>query len=222
MSDMELIKQIAEETIAGSSKWLWDRSLRIVRNCELICSLGEIVDANLPIERFCLTAAAYFSDAGFIRFAQSGQLANGVVLSEVNINDLRKFSTQIVTEALTETDIEGKIDKINTIIIESSTINSKLAEARILSDGRGLEDMGAVGVFNEFRKHAFHGDGPADSLVGWKRRVEYRYWQSRLDESFSFESVKKIAKRRFTAAETFMNQLADENSGRDIEEMILE
>ncbi|MCF7955048.1 MAG: hypothetical protein K9M75_04535, partial [Phycisphaerae bacterium] len=102
------------------------------------------------------------------------------------------------------------------------TINSKLAEARILSDGRGLEDMGAVGIFNEFRKYAFHDNGPTDSLVGWKRRVEYRYWQSRLDESFSFESVKKIAKRRFATAETFMNQLADENSGRDIEEMILE
>ena len=219
---MELVKQIAEETISGCSKWLWDRSRRIVRNCELICRLGEIVEANLPIERFCLTAAAYFSDAGYIRFAESGKCPNGVVLSELNVNDLRKFSTLIVSNKLAGTDIESKIDKINKIIIESGTVNSKLAEARILSDGRGLEDMGAVGVFNEFRKYAFHGDGPADSLVGWKRRVEYRYWQSRLDESFSFESVKKIAKRRFAAAEIFMNQLADENNGRDIEEMVLE
>jgi hypothetical protein len=222
MSDMDLIKQIAEETIAGSSKWLWDRTRRIVRNCKLICGLDEVTAANLPIERFCLTAAAYFADAGFIRFAESGQCPNGVILSELNVNDLRKFSTSIVADKLAETDLEAKIDKINLIIMESSTINSKLAEARILSDARGLDDMGAVGVFNEFRKYAFHGDGPSDSLVGWKRKIDYRYWQSRLDESFSFESVANIAKRRFATAETFMNHLADENSGRDIEEMILE
>lgn len=222
MSDIGFLKQIAEDTISGCSKWLWDRSRRIVRNCELISQLGEITEANLPIERFCLTAAAYFSEAGFIRFSESGQCPNGVILSDLNVNDLRKFSTQVVTEVLSETEIESKIDKINKIIIESGTINSKLAEARILSDGRGLEDMGAMGIFNEFRKYAFHGDGPGESLVGWKRKVEYRYWQARLDESFSFESVKKIAKRRFTAAETFMNQLADENKGRDIEEMVLE
>ena len=222
MYDIELIKRLAEENISGCSKWLWDRSRRIVRNCELICRLGEVAEANLPVERFCLIAAAYFSDAGFIRFAESGKLPNGVILSELNLNDLRKFSTQIVTEMLAETEVENKADKINKIIIESGKRNSKLTEAKILSDGRGLEDMGAIGVFNEFRKYALHGDGPGDSLVGWKRKVEYRYWQSRLDESFFFESVKKIAKRRLAAAETFMNQLADENYGCDIEEMILE
>lgn len=222
MSDIDLVKQIAEETIAGSSKWLWDRCRRIVRNCELICQLDEVAQANLPIEHFCLSAAAYFSDAGFIRFAESGKMANGVVLSEVNVHDLRKFSTQIVSDKLADTAAESKIDKINKIIIESSTSSSKLAEAKILSDGRGLEDMGAVGVFNEFRKYAFHGDGVGDSLIGWKRRVDYKYWQARLDESFSFESVAKIASRRFAAAETFMNQLGDENFGRDIEDLILE
>jgi hypothetical protein len=222
MSDIDLIKQIAEETIAGSSKWLWDRSRRIVRNCELICQLDEVTKANLPIERFCLSAAAYFSDAGFIRFVESGQMSEGTVLSDLNVHDLRKFSAQIVSDKLLDTDAESKIDKICKIIIESSTSNSKLAEAKILSDGRGLDDMGAVGIFNDFRKHAFHGDGAAESLIGWKRRIDYKYWQSRLDESFSFESVAKIAKRRFASAETFMNQLADENSGRDIEEMILE
>ena len=222
MSDIDLIKKLAEETLAGSSKWLWDRTRRIVGNCELVCKLDEVVDANLPIERFCLSAAAYFSDAGFIRFAESNGVPDSVVLSEVNVHDLRKFSTQIVSDKLVYTDAESKIDKICKIIVESSTANSKLAEAKILSDGRGLDDMGAVGVFNEFRKYAFHGDGAGEALIGWKRRIDYRYWQSRLDESFSFESVSKIAKRRFAAAEIFMNQLADENLGRDIEEMVLE
>lgn len=222
MSDIDFVKKIAEESVGGSGKWLWDRARRIVHNCELICRLDEIVQANLPIERFCLTAAAYFSDAGFIRFVESGAMTSNTVLSEVNVHDLRKFSALIVSEKLADTDAESKIDKINKIIVESSTANSKLAEARILSDGRGLDDMGAVGVFNEIRKYALHGDGPAESLIGWKRKIDYQYWQSRLDESFSFESVAKIAKRRFATAESFMNQLSVENSGRDIEDMIIE
>ena len=57
------------------------------------------------------------SDAGFIRFAESGKMAGGVVLSEVNVSDLRKFSAQIVSDKLTDTIAESKIDKLNKIII---------------------------------------------------------------------------------------------------------
>ena len=49
MSDIDFIKQIAEDAISGASKWLWDSSRRIVRNCDLICRLSEVVAANLPI-----------------------------------------------------------------------------------------------------------------------------------------------------------------------------
>jgi hypothetical protein len=79
-----------------------------------------------------------------------------------------------------------------------------------------------VGIFNEFRRYVVHGKGASDALQSWKRKIDYRYWDARLKESFRFESVRKLAAQRFTAAEYFMNQLAVENAARDLEELVIE
>jgi hypothetical protein len=81
--------------------------------------------------------------------------------------------------------------------------------------------MGAVGLFNEFRRYVVHGKGASDVLDSWQRKVDYRYWEARLKEGFRFESVRKLAGERFLAAEYFMNLLGAENSARDLEQMIL-
>ncbi len=98
----------------------------------------------------------------------------------------------------------------------------KLTEAVVLSDARSLDDMGAVGIFNEFRRCLAHGKGATDALESWKRKVDYRYWQARLKESFRFETARKIAVQRFAATEYFMNQLKIENAAQDIEDVLLE
>jgi hypothetical protein len=55
-----------------------------------------------------------------------------------------------------------------------------------------------------------------DILRSWKRKIDYRYWQARLEEGFRFESVRKLAERRLCAAEEFMEQLKAEAQGRDL------
>jgi len=228
MSEIDVIRQIAQQvlivpTISGQKdNWLWDRTQRIVRNVEHICRLPEIAQADVSIDRFCLIAATYFSDAGFARYSDAQDTAARFVLADVSISDLRDFSTQIVTDKLSGAVAGPKIDKINKIIHESSDRTTKMIEAMILSDGRNLDDMGAVGIFNEFRRYVVHGKGATDALESWKRKIDYRYWEARLKESFRFEAVRKIATQRFSAAEYFMNQLLVENSAKDLEELVLE
>lgn len=82
--------------------------------------------------------------------------------------------------------------------------------------------MGAVGVFNEFRRNVIRGKGVSDVMESWKRKVDYRYWQARLKESFRFETVRKIAVQRFAATEYIMNQLKIENAAQDLEDVLLE
>jgi hypothetical protein len=67
-----------------------------------------------------------------------------------------------------------------------------------------------------------HGKGASVALDSWKRKIDYRYWDARLKESFRFDSVRKLAIQRFSSAEYFMNQLSAENSARDLEELIIE
>jgi hypothetical protein len=228
MSEIDIIREIAQQvlkvpTLTGKmDNWLWDRAQRLVRNVEHICRLPELDEANLPIDRFCLTAAAYFVDCGFARYADAEDTSARIVLADISPGDLGDFSTQIVTDKLSGALAGPKIDKINKIITESGNRFSDMVEAKILSDARNLDDMGAVGIFNEFRRYVIHGKGASDVLESWKRKVDYRYWQARLKESFRFESIRKLAAQRFSAAEYFMNQLTAENNAKDLEEIIIE
>jgi hypothetical protein len=228
MSEIDVIKNIAAESLAVSSLSvetdcsLWDRAQRIARNVEHICRFPELVEGNLPVDRFCVQAAAYFSDAGFARYANAKDTNASAVLADLTVAELCQLSTKVVTDKLDGEVADGKIKKINKIIVEATTKNAKSAESRILSDARGLEDVGAVGIFNEFRKIVINGSGVSDALSGWKRKIDYRYWEIRLNESFCFESSAKIAKQRFAVAEKFMGQLAAEHTGRDLEEIVIE
>ena len=228
MPEIDVIREIAQQvltvpTLAGATgNWLWDRAQRLVRNIEHICRLPELAEANLAIDRFCLMTAAYFVEAGFARYADAEDTGARLVLADVSSDDLRDFSTQIVLDKLSGALAGPKVDKINKIIIESGNRSADMTEARILSDARNLDDMGAVGLFNEFRRYVVHGKGASDVLESWKRKVDYRYWQARLKESFRFESVRKLAAQRFSAAEYFMNQLGMENAAKDLEEIIIE
>jgi len=228
MLEIDDIRRIACDLLTGGASggsvdnWLWDRTQRILRNVEHICRLPELVEGGAAIDRFCLTVATLFADSGFIRYADSEGILTPPVLADINPADLRSLSTQVVSSTLAEGLSAARIDKINNIIVRSESRDSDLIEADILSDARNLDDIGAVGVFNEIRRDVLGGRGVSDILESWKRKVDYRYWQARLKESFRFEEVRKIAVQRFTATEYFMGQLKIENAAQDLEDILLE
>ena len=223
MSKIDTIHQIAKKTLTvpapsgDRDDWLWDRTLRIIRNIEYICRLPELAEQAISIDRFCLVAAAYFADFGLAYFERTQK---ATMPTDVTNADLCNISTQTVSDNLADVITDTRIDKINRIITESFNRFTDVTEAKILSDGRGLEDLGVAGLLGEFRRQLMDGKGVSDVLESWKRKIEYGYWQARLKESFRFAAVRAIAKKRFAAAERFMNQLAIENSASDMEERL--
>jgi hypothetical protein len=227
-SSLETIKKHAKEALAipiGANNFdssLWDRANRLVCNVEYIIRLPELAKSSMQIDRFCLIAATYFSEAGLAyHFASRKHLGNFHNLG-VKGDGLLHDCTEIVSERLADVIKQDRIDKINGIIIEAGSNFAKKPEAMILSDARNLDDMGAAGLFHEFQRYTFVGKGVADALQLWKRKVDYRYWQARLKESFRFESVRKLAERRLSAVEYFMNQLNIETEASDLEELSAE
>ncbi|MBN1124123.1 MAG: hypothetical protein JXA82_03885 [Sedimentisphaerales bacterium] len=228
MSEMDIVRDVARQVLTvptltgGPDSWLWDRTKRIVRNIEHICRLPELAGSDMAVDRFCLIGAGYFCDSGFARYADAQDPNARLVLADMTAGDLRDFSTQVVTDKLSGALPGPKIDKINKIIIESGDRYTEMIEAMILSDARNLDDMGSVGLFNEFRRYTIHGKGATDVLESWKRKIDYQYWEARLKESFRFESVRRVAQQRHETTEYFMNQLGTENAARDLEELIIE
>lgn len=226
-SVLEEVKKLSRQALIistaanGSDVSLWDRARRLVCNVECIIRLPELSKSNLQIDRFCLIVAAYFSDAGLANHHKEEKHAKNSVFGN-NGDNLVHSCTEIVRDKLSGLIKGDKIEKINSIIAEAHGNFAQRPEAMMLSDARNLDDMGAIGLFQEFRRYTITGKSVSDALQIWKRKIDYRYWQARLKESFCFESVRNLAKQRLAAAEHFMNQLNIETRALDLEELSAE
>ncbi len=225
MPELEIVRELARKVLTISTSicdvdnFLWGRAQRLVHNTEHICQLSELTKAGLQIDHFCLTVAAYFSEAGLTGYPETRKSKVGSVICGVNRDDLLESSTEVVTKKLAGTLGKAKIDKINRIITESGNNPTNMTEAMILSDARNLDDMGIAGIFNEFRRLVSTGKGIREMLQAWRVKIDYGYWQARLKDSFKFESVRSLAEQRLFAAEYFMNQLKVETEARDLEKL---
>jgi hypothetical protein len=227
MTESDVIRQLAQRALIATDSsekhdhWLWDRTLRIVRNVGHICRLPELATQAISIERSCLMAAAYFSISGLTR--PCGVRNSGpAVRIDSNDTDLCRLSAEIASEKLAPALSETRINKVSRIISESCNRFTEMTEAMILSDARNLEDIGAVGLLHELRCHIINGKSISEILENWKCKIEYGYWQARLKESFRYEAVRQMAEQRFSAMEYFMEQLALENTRCDLHEQLLE
>ena len=232
MLELDIVRDLAKQALTirtlteGLDNSLWDRAQRLVRNVEYIWRLPELTKAGLSIDRFCLITATYFNDAGLARYLQTHSTAAKSTFtaksasSNANNVDLMAFSAKVIGEKLSGAVEKAKIEKINRIITESSGRFTRMTEAMILSDARNLDDMGATGIFNEFRQYVIGGKGVSEAVQNWQKKIDYRYWQARLKKSFRFESVRRLAERRLFAADSFMNQLKVENTAVDLEELV--
>lgn len=227
MSELDIVRELAKQALrlpaptGSSGTCLWDRAQRLVRNAEYICQLPELAEAGLQVDRFCLIAAAYFSDAGLAWYLEGKEREAGLGHCDANGDDLLEFSAQVAEKKLAGAVEKARIEKITKIITESGSHFTRVAEAMILSDARNLDDMGVVGILNEYRRHICRGKSVCDVLQSWKRKIDYRYWQARLKEGFRFEQVRKLAERRLCTAEEFMDQLKVEAEARDLDELII-
>lgn len=228
MTESDAIRQLAQRTfdVSGSSgkqdHWLWDRTVRIVHNVGQICRLPELAGQAISIERSCLIAAAYFSVSGLTHPAGTRNTGGPLSRADGSDTDLCSLSAMIASEALSGVLSETRIHKVSRIITESCNRFTDMTEAMILSDGRNLEDMGAVGLLHELRQHIINGKSISEILESWKCKTEYGYWQARLKESFRYDAVRQMAEQRFFAMGHFMDQLAAENKPCDLRERLQE
>jgi len=226
MSKLEAVKEIAETALTIRSHpgcsdfFFWERAKTMAANVSCVCALPEVADSAGALDSFCLLTAAYFHDAGLVQYLKSknGQLVS--LLSSANSDHMLDLCTEVVAKKLAGVIGSRKIDKVNRIIAESYGNTTQVLEAMVLSDARNLVEMGAFGVFNEFRIYLIAGKGIDNVLKAWKSKLDYGYWKTRLKDDFHFESVRKLAEKRLKAADFFMKQLKTEAEAQDIRKVI--
>ena len=222
---LDRVKEIAKSLllipIEGDSSdiFLFERSERLADNCVFIAQLPEVAAKSSSAELLPLGCAAYLNEAGLASHLRSNKNSRQSFWAD-QTDQLVYLSTEIVNEHLTGLIPDKTLNKINAIIIASYKNHTDMIEARILSDARNLDDMGIVGLFNDLKNYFDTGKGINNLLKSWERKVDYSYWQSRLNGNFHFGSVKEIAQKRLYAAQYFMKQLKGEINAADIEKFI--
>jgi len=222
MDKLDTVRGIAKELLTsasfnGDSGFLWARTQRLVCNVEGILQLPELSSADGGIDEFSLHSATYFSQTATVEHLEDGNAADKIHFNHPPKDVGRAgYCTKIVAKKLSAAIGGKRVKKVNTIIAESWTNSTQMIEAKVLSDARNLEDIGTVGIFNEFRRFTNEGKSIFKMMRNWQKKIDYRYWQSRLKNSFQFESVRNLAAKRLLKAKEFMNQLDSEVTARDL------
>jgi len=222
MSELETVKEIAREILTVRlpdgrvDSRLWQRSQRVAFNIDLISQLPDSRELSAQIEKFCLRVAGYFCDAGLAEYIRAGNHLSELKTGDVNKEELLDLCSKVVRESLSGVVEPSNIKSINRIIAESNNPLTKMAEAMILSDARSLDDMGAAGIFSELNHCLATGKTLSDGVKSWDKKIDYGYWQNRLEKDFNFEQVRQAARRRLDSVEEFMSQLKAELKGGDL------
>lgn len=228
MPEFETLRKIAKQALTSdcpggsADSWLWDRTLRILRNVEHICRLPELAQKATSIDCSCLIAATLFSECGLVHgpSAHRNQATPGP--NDKNDPELFNRSAQIASKQISDIIGQVRMDKVNKIIKESCNRFTNMSEAMVLSDARNLEDMGTVGLLQDFRRNIINGKNISDFIESWKCKIEYGYWQARIKESFRYKPVRQIAQHRLITAINLMELLAEEHNCTDIETKLME
>ena len=103
-----------------------------------------------------------------------------------------------------------------TILQEQRHRETKMPEARLLSDALVMEDFGLIGLWNQNRQ--FHASGKTleQLLKLWKAQHDYGYWESRLRDGFHYEASRRTARERLSQMKGIYDRLQREHLGEDL------
>lgn len=221
MGALGQFEDVAKDAVFSESRdrregnFLWDSINRIARNVDLVINIVQGDGAELEVSRDMLKAGVCFLSLAELKLRISG---NGFYNGDQR-EQARQYSSELVSSRLSGQMTCGQISDINTLISESYNKKTRNVEAKIISDARTLDDIGLMGLFWDIRRCILSGRSVSGLITGWKRKMEYGYWQARLNEDFRFDAVRRIAEQRLACAQSFMDYLEGEHNGEIIDKL---
>lgn len=200
--------ELVLELDGGVEPWLWQRTERVVRMA------GALADVLLPlkvvVERDALEAAALFHATGWSEQVRARQLDRWQLLARPTNDVQRELAASILQEKAAQ-HLPARTLRIASDAIRQSGANqTQVAEARVLGDAIGLDEVGAAYIAQQVRNYAAEGRSLSHFVQIWKRQQEYGFWELRLQNGFHFDAARQLARRRLQIVQRFVDALADE------------
>jgi hypothetical protein len=219
MSDREEIIGAARGLLVGPSPLgredmhLLDHALRTLRIADVILEFDDV--RELRIDRLCLDASIMFHEAARVRLDRERRESPVYAAATMSSDEICGYSAELASDALGGIFSAKQIDHTQNIIRQHQSRTTTLPEAMVLSDASNLDDLGAIGLWRELRRFAMEGRSVSDVLTSWQRKLDYGYYNARIDETFRFEASRQWARSRQERLKTFMTAMISENDASD-------
>ncbi|MCH8150228.1 MAG: HD domain-containing protein [Planctomycetes bacterium] len=224
MSELDRVWQQARSdlivaTVTGDADlFLWEHSSRIARAACAIARLEcvQILNPNPS----AVTAAALYHDAGWVARFHSGEIDRCEILVRPPSETHREHGALMMENRLAELMPREAIRRASLAIRSMDQRGTDSVEGRIVFDADNLDEFGPLALWPAIRRGALDGKGIQAVIDTWQRRKEYQFWSARLNDSFHFEPVRKIAKKRLAIYEGIVQEVECHLSIADLESAV--
>ena len=205
-SDLSILTEQGDPDV-----FLWEHAERVARNAEMIAGLPEV--AKSSPDGAAVLAAALYHEAGWVARVAAGEATRLDVLVRGIPDAYREQGAGIMERGLSGHLSADSIKRASAAIRTLHDRQIDSVEGRIVTDADNLEEFGLISLWTTIRRGMLDGKGVQSVIETWTRRKEYRFWEARLQDSFHFDAVRRMAEARLENMEQFMQSLSDEQTG---------
>ncbi len=201
--------------------WLWEHAERVMRLAQMLALLPEVreIGDDQPDET-AVAVAALFADAGWAVQARRGEVNRWQVLSRPTNDIQRELGVGALQDHAAQLLPAKTVEIATQAIRECNDRYTRLPAARALSEAENLDEIGVMYVLRQFRQYQAGGRPLGQLVLSWRRQLEYRFWEARINDCLRWEATRHIARERLKAVEQFMSALARDRAATDVHRVL--
>jgi hypothetical protein len=197
-----------------SDVFLWEHSSRVAKSAQSIAELPEVRVAS-P-DPLAVVAAALYHDAGWVTRWKNGEIERTEVLLATVTEATREQGALMLERSLAGHLPQESLTRASRAVRLLSERELDSIDAQVVAEAENLEEFGVLSLWQAVRRGTREGKGVRAVLDTWRRKREYQFWSARLSDSFRFDSVRELAAERLSRLERLMEELEDQQLGRDV------
>jgi hypothetical protein len=198
--------------------YLFEHAVRVATSASMIRAL-EVVHPNDPDEVAVLAAALYHDSGWAVRFA-NGEAPREEILVRPPTDSHRELGASLMERNLAGVIPAESLRRAAEAIRTMDKKDAATIEGQIVSDADNLDDFGPLALWPAIRRGVLDGKGVQAIVDTWRRRKEYQFWSARLNDSFFFDKVRKLAEARLSDHERTMQALEQHHTAADLQKAI--
>ena len=195
--------------------FLWEHSARVAHSALHIARLATT--SPTEVDESAVIAAALYHDAGWAVRWREGEVDRTEILLTPTTDTGWEQGASLLEHSLADVLSPTCLERAAAAVRSLSRSGEDMIEGQIVAEANNLDEFGVLALWTVIRRGTLEGKGVQAVIDMWERKKEYRFWTARLHDSFRFNPVRELAEERLKRFERVMEELREQNQGRNLE-----